>query len=68
MNRLIRPAPVILAVTGDAPLSSRALAHARSWSDDGYWAAFVRAPFTWQRFTNWWIARRWIIPRDPRKE
>lgn len=31
----------------------------RRWS----WHAF-RAPFTWQRFVDWWVARRWVIPRD----
>ena len=37
--------------------------------DDAYWSSQVRAtPFTWQAFTDWWIARRWIIPRDITKE
>lgn len=36
--------------------------------DDAHWARYVRGPFSWQRFTNWWIARRWVIPRDPRRE
>jgi len=35
--------------------------------DDAYWARFVRKPFTWQRFTTWWAARRWVMPRDPRR-
>jgi hypothetical protein len=33
--------------------------------DDAYWSWMVmRARFSWQLFTNWWIARRWIVPRD----
>jgi hypothetical protein len=36
--------------------------------DDRYWAyeVFVR-PFTWQRFLNWWAARRYVQPRDVRR-
>ena len=35
--------------------------------DDAFWAKFVYRGFTWQRFIDWWIARRWIVPRDIRK-
>jgi hypothetical protein len=38
---------------------------ARLW--DAYWAKYVMAPFTWQRYLGWWIARRWIVPRDIRR-
>lgn len=33
-----------------------------------YWRAALKRPFSWQGFTNWWVSRRWVIPRDPRKE
>lgn len=35
--------------------------------DDGFWARQCRLPFTWQRFTDWWAARRYVMPRDPKK-
>lgn len=35
--------------------------------DDGFWARHVRLPFTWQRYINWWAARRYVMPRDPKK-
>jgi hypothetical protein len=35
---------------------------------DAYWASFVRRPFTWQRFACWWAARRWVEPRDVRRQ
>lgn len=36
--------------------------------DDGFWSyiAFA-APFSWQWFLNWWIARRFVVPRDVRR-
>ena len=38
---------------------------ARLW--DAHWAARVTAPFSWDLFTEWWAARRWVEPRDVRK-
>jgi len=38
--------------------------------DDSIWSRMVfgRAyPFTWRMFLMWWVARRWIEPRDVRK-
>jgi len=36
--------------------------------EDGYWYFYAwRKPFTWQNFLNWWIARRYIVPRDVRR-
>lgn len=35
--------------------------------EDLYWARFILGPFHWQRFQTWWIARRWVQPRDIRK-
>ena len=34
-------------------------------ADDAFWRRFVARHFTWQRFTEWWIARRFIVPRNP---
>ena len=38
----------------------------RAAIDDDWWAAYIAQPFTWARFVNWWAARRWVVPRDPR--
>lgn len=36
-----------------------------SEQDDRYWSAVImRRPFSWQGFLEWWIARRWLEPRD----
>jgi hypothetical protein len=35
--------------------------------DDGMWSRVVRQPFSWRWYTLWWIARRWIVPRDVRR-
>jgi hypothetical protein len=35
-------------------------------NDDAYWSRFARASRgSWHDFTQWWIARRWIVPRNP---
>lgn len=36
--------------------------------DDAHWARFVRRMPSPQDFLNWWIARRWVKPRDITKE
>lgn len=37
--------------------------------DDAWWYQEIRRwPFSWRRFDRWWLYRRWIIPRDIRKE
>lgn len=34
--------------------------------DDRVWSHFVFvSPFSWQLFLNWWVARRYVQPRDP---
>ncbi len=34
---------------------------------DRWWSYVVtQAPFSWHLFLSWWIARRWIVPRDVR--
>lgn len=53
-----------VAVDGTDPDFDRTTA----FMDDIYWARQVYAkPFTWQRYLNWWVARRWLIPRDVRR-
>lgn len=46
------------------PLFDDAVARA----DDAWWIRYVYAEFSWQRFMDWWAARRWIVPRDVRKQ
>lgn len=36
-------------------------------SADAHWSWYVRQPFSWQRYVNWWVSRRWLIPRDIRR-
>lgn len=40
--------------------------HLSRW-DDAMWSRMLRQPFSWQLFLNWWVARRWLIPRDVRR-
>lgn len=35
--------------------------------DDLWWSHFVRRSFTWPSFYRWWVARRWVRPRDVRR-
>jgi hypothetical protein len=58
---------VIVAITADTEDFQKSLDESRSRLDDGWWAHYVRLPYTPQRFINWWVARRWIIPRDIRR-
>jgi hypothetical protein len=38
----------------------------RSGLDDASWAERMRTqPFSWALFIRWWVARRWVEPRDP---
>jgi len=39
---------------------------ARLW--DAHWLAACRGPFSWMLFTEWWIARRWLLPRGARPD
>jgi hypothetical protein len=62
-----QPVPVIVVLTGDEDLQD-GIDDFTARADDAYWHRFARAPqFSWRRFTSWWIARRWIVPRDPRR-
>jgi hypothetical protein len=44
-----------------------ALGRAQALIDDRYWSRHVTLPFTWQRFMDWWVSRRWVVPRDVRR-
>lgn len=65
---LFRMTPVLAVLHLDDDDLQRGLDESRARLDDAYWAAFVRRPFTWQRFLTWWVARRWIRPRDVTRE
>ncbi len=56
----------VIAVTHieDGDDFGMALETSRARQDDAWWARYVRGPYTPQRFMNWWVARRWIVPRD----
>ena len=45
----------------------RALADGTDLWEDAYWWSFVTGAFSWSRFMQWWIERRWLVPRDVRK-
>ena len=61
------PAPTFAIVMGDGEDLGAALEDSMARRDDAYWLRYVRQRFAWQRFTDWWLARRWIVPRDIRK-
>jgi hypothetical protein len=62
-----RPTPVIFAITSEDADLDGAISDSIARQDDAFWHRFVRDRFTWRRFTHWWIARRFIVPRDIRK-
>lgn len=36
--------------------------------DDAYWSYFALvARFRWQHFVDWWVSRRYVMPRDVRR-
>lgn len=60
--------PIIAAMTPEDDSDVQAaLDDSTSRHDDAYWARFVAAPFTWRRYSEWWVARRWVVPRDVRR-
>ncbi len=62
-DQLFTPVISVFTPTGDADFDGT-LARL----DDAYWSRYVTVePFTWQRFTHWWVARRYIQPRDIRR-
>jgi hypothetical protein len=67
-NGLFRLARVIAVVSSDdGDDFGEAIDDSRARQDDAWWARYIRLPYTPQRFLNWWIARRWVIPRDIRR-
>jgi hypothetical protein len=58
---------LIAAVTSESDDFEGALADGLSRYDDRAWSWYITRPFTWQQFTNWWVSRRWVRPRDIRK-
>jgi hypothetical protein len=64
---LFRMTEVIVSVTAETDDFEAALDDSRARQDDAWWARHVRLPYTPQRFISWWVARRWIIPRDIRR-
>lgn len=64
------PTPVIAVVTADYDGGvQQALDDSVAHADDAFWARVVRRfPVTPQGFINWWVARRWLRPRDITKE
>lgn len=59
---------VLVAMPEDTDHMIESMEDGISRMDDAYWSRFVRRDFSWQHFTDWWVARRWIIPRDIRRE
>lgn len=67
------PSPVLGVVYADLELRvddfEAALAESTARVDDARWLHFALGPWRgWQAFLNWWIARRWVMPRDVRKQ
>lgn len=53
-------------LTGDGGQAD--LDQTTAFRDDIFWARQAWAkPFTWQRFTDWWASRRYLVPRDVRR-
>jgi len=59
-----RLVPVIYAFTGAIEDLAEGIAESTAYTDDLFWAYHVARPFTWQRYIDWWAARRWLLPRD----
>ena len=62
MTRQPVPVMALQAETSEGLLES--IDEVRGRLDDAYWARYMRRPFSWPRFYTWWIARRWVIPRN----
>lgn len=59
---------VYVAVVADTEDLQEGLDDAQSFVDDAFWSFWAfHAPFRWQNFVNWWAARRYVEPRDPRR-
>lgn len=60
--------PVIAVISSETGDLEHALDDSRARQDDAYWLQIAHGPFAWQTFLNWWVARRWIMPRDVTKQ
>lgn len=65
------PVPVLAVMlidTDDQDEMEKAVYETESRYEDAYWNRVAwRRPFSWSVFAAWWVARRWIVPRDVRK-
>lgn len=51
----------------DEPVAG-SVADVQARVDDVLWTRFVLLhPFSWMAFIEWWLARRWVEPRDARR-
>lgn len=65
---MTRPVPVSRVILiEDGFLLEDALDSDTARMDDAYWSRAARHLLTPQRFMDWWIARRWVMPRDVRR-
>ena len=62
------PTPVIVAMTDSFSSFAQSLEQGTAQMDDLYWWSVAYGPFSWRMFYQWWIARRWVMPRDVRKQ
>jgi len=63
------PTPIIAVISVEhAGKLEEGIADVQAKLDDVFWTKFIALPFSWPRFHTWWVARRWVIPRDIRKE
>lgn len=58
---------IAVIVAEDADDFEVALDDSTARNDDAFWARFVARIATPHRFLTWWVARRWLIPRDIRR-
>ena len=58
---------IILPLTSEVGELQQELDAAQAMYDDRAWSFQIMQPFGWQRFLNWWVARRYVKPRDIRK-
>lgn len=65
LGKKILAAPIILA---GHEIDDLAVERQISTLDDAYWWRIIHGPFSWQLFTSWWVARRYVMPRDIRKD
>ena len=65
---LVKGIPAVVIFPNDGEDIPAMLMSYGARMDDAHWAWILTLPFSWPRFWSWWVARRWIVPRDIRKE